>query len=545
MQETPQTAPEPTTGRKRVFWLVMLATPALILGLIEGAARWLAPPHAARDPKLSLMGPVGFFATEERDGRLYVRVSHREVYARRNIEFSAEKEPGTVRIFCLGGSASAGWPHPPSEIYSVYLQSALRRAHPDRRIEVINLSAHAYASYRVRLIVERVLEFDPDAIVLYSGNNEFLEKRTYWATGALSGRAQRAANRLASFRLARSWLVKSFFPANVLSAAHREHVVYEQWSKIQRMALELREDPVQFEQVKEHYALTIESMVREAGERGVPVVLVTVPVNLRDWRPNVSYNRLSGADLARFDSAFRAGRGALLRQDPETAGASFREGLSLEPLHAETHYQLARALEARGEYARALESYRRANDLDYNPFRAISDFNASIRAVARSPNAHLADVETSFLDASAPLAPGFDLFLDYVHPTRDGNLLVARAVFDALERTGILGPPSAGGAFVYTLSPSYDEERDLAMQKDLLLLYGMMHQYESIAAKSARYVDIDGPELPFMRQAFEVFSGYVELDRKLALGVVVDPVEVQRVESNVDRFYQQRYPLLK
>ncbi len=54
-----------------------------------------------------------------------------------------------------------------------------RRSYPRRSIEVINVSAHAYAAYRVRLLFDRVLEFEPDLLVLCTGNNEFLEKRTY------------------------------------------------------------------------------------------------------------------------------------------------------------------------------------------------------------------------------------------------------------------------------------------------------------------------------------------------------------------------------
>jgi len=60
-------------------------------------------------------------------------------------------------VFCLGGSASAGWPHPPLETYSAYLERALEKAYPDRRIEMINASAHGFASYRVRAVFDRVV----------------------------------------------------------------------------------------------------------------------------------------------------------------------------------------------------------------------------------------------------------------------------------------------------------------------------------------------------------------------------------------------------
>ena len=74
-------------------------------------------------------------------------------------------------------------------------------------------------------------------------------------------------------------------------------VAYEQWSKIEQLALDLRKDPRQYEKVTEHYTFSIESMVEAAHERHVPVILVTVPVNLRHWHPNVSYQPLQGHAL--------------------------------------------------------------------------------------------------------------------------------------------------------------------------------------------------------------------------------------------------------
>jgi hypothetical protein len=82
----------------------------------------------------------------------FYRVATRDLYQNVTSLSRSQKNPGTFRVFCIGSSASAGWPHPATEIYSAQLQEALRRAYPSRRIEVINVSAHAYATYRQRMI---------------------------------------------------------------------------------------------------------------------------------------------------------------------------------------------------------------------------------------------------------------------------------------------------------------------------------------------------------------------------------------------------------
>jgi hypothetical protein len=215
----------------------------------------------------------------------------------------------------------------------------------------------------------------------------------------------------------------------------------------------------------------------------------------------------------------------------------------MEPLHAESHFHLARAFEKKGDSGLALEHYRRASDLDYNPFRAISAFNAALRSIAeRAPHAQLADAEAAFLSASAPKAPGFDLFLDYVHPTREGNLRIAETVFDAILRQGLPGSPSRRARFLPPPSRRYDETRDLRLQRVLLQLFGMMHQYESMVENARHYSAQPGADGPFARLVLEVFSDTLEMDRKRVLGIPLDPAEEKRIEANLERFYRDHYP---
>ncbi len=536
-------ASEPVDGHRPGFWLATLLIPVAFFAACEGLVRLTGIARLSDDPKLSLVGRTRFFEPVEIDGRPHLRVAHDEAYARRNIVFAAEKEKNVARVFCLGGSASAGWPHPPEEIFSAYLEQGLQNAYRDRTIEVINVSAHAYAAYRVRLIFDRVLEFQPDLIVLYTGNNEFLEKRTYLPEGDRLDWIQGAADRLAAVRLLRNGWIRLRFPENTLPVSHRAHVVYEQWSKIERIALTLRDDPAQLEQLKSHYTHVVESMVRSAADRGVPVVLVTVPVNLRDWHPNVSVHGLEGTSLSHWQSAFDAGRRDLLRGDAGAARKNLDAALAVAPEHAESHFLLGRALETIGDDAGALGSYRRAVDLDRNPFRALSEFNISLRTIAaRNPDVILADAESAFLRTSEPHAPGFDLFLDYVHPTRTGNLILAETVFDAIVELRLLGDATPGVDFRASPSPSYEESQDVPLQRALVTLFAMMHQYESLVAKARPYTRAPRDRAPLFHRAFRVFSNVLELDRRRLLGEPLDPVTVRRTQAELERFYRDRFP---
>jgi tetratricopeptide (TPR) repeat protein len=535
-----------------VLWASTLLAPVLLLLGFELAARLFVQGVEVDDAEVLLVGEPTFFERKRVDGVEVYEVVHAEAYRGRAIRIPVEKQPGTFRVFCLGASASAGWPHPASEIYSEYLAAALRHAHPERRIEVFNVSAHAYAAYRVRLIFERVIEFDPDLLILYSGNNEFIEKRRYLTEWHWLQRASSLVGRSQLARLLRRGLVAVLAPQSVLRAEQREHAETGLQSKLEQMAVELRSDPAQFERVKRHYARSIRAMVEEAAQRDVPTLLLTVPVNLRDWRPNASHNGLTGEARKTWESVYDGARSALARGQPRAASELFAEALSLEPEHAETHFLLARARELAGDPALAREDYVRARDLDRNPFRAVSAFNESLREIAAAvPQARLCDAETAFAQASAPHAPGFDLFLDYVHPTKRGNLLLARTVFDCIASAGWLSPAEAPSAFHYVPEPfgaqraPYDEQSDLRMHVTLLALFGAMHQYEAMVDLARRLEAAGAGDLPLVRPVLAVFPRYLELEEQRLRGEPVSERAWAQAEQALQRFYRREIQTLE
>jgi hypothetical protein len=119
--------------RTVTFWavLVLLSLSPVVVG--ELLLRY-AGTRIADDPYLNFGQIDSYFVKKDIGGQPHYQVANREVYRERNILFPIRKAANTFRIFCLGGSASAGWPHPQEEIYSRYLQNALQEAYPQRSI---------------------------------------------------------------------------------------------------------------------------------------------------------------------------------------------------------------------------------------------------------------------------------------------------------------------------------------------------------------------------------------------------------------------------
>jgi hypothetical protein len=143
-------------------------------------------------------------------------------------------------------------------------------------------------------------------------------------------------------------------------------------------------------------------VVRAFREEGVPVFIGSLASNIRDQPP------------------FPA---------PGNRGPSRAEGAFLD----------ARQALRAGDFGRARSLYERARDLDVVRFRAPSAFNTVIRRVASATGATYVPVAERAAERTLSGAPGEDLFLEHVHPNRDGYALIASAFFEALRDARFLG----------------------------------------------------------------------------------------------------------
>jgi tetratricopeptide (TPR) repeat protein len=548
-------APPLSRGKTAVFGLVTLLVPFLAFGLIEVGFRLSSADAPASDPYINI-SPFSMFTRLELGDEAYYRITHRYGYAKRKTTFPIRKPANGLRIIALGGSACAGWPHQPSETFERYLEQALAAAFPERKIEVINAGAHGFASYRVRRILDEILPLDPDAVIVYSGNNEFLEDREYRQAG------RSVVEALSRNLRAVQWLRERLIgPRMELPGEKLREAGMFFLQKAKGEALELRKNPAKFANVKAHYAASMEYMVGEAGKRGVPVLLFTVPVNLGDWLPTVSHSRLEGEPRREWQRFYRLGRRGLLQGEVAEGIPWMRRAIELEPEHAETHFWLGRLLEAEGQTGPALESYKRARDLDYNPFRAHGDFNLTLRRIA-SERDHvlLVDLEREFERASERGIPGFDLFLDYVHPTKRGNLVIAEAAFRTLVQDGVL--PAAPRTVEFRRKDArygsegkpYDEWNDLSLQTRLYKIYALNQQHQAAIDKIEHVVrlarggriagdvwKLPAHRKPELEEAYNVLQRYEALRRRDILGLPVDSAERESAKRRLEAFYEERF----
>jgi lysophospholipase L1-like esterase len=345
-----------------------------------------------------------------------------------------------VRVVLIGESTIQGFPHPPNLTAAEFLERFLRARLSGRPVEVVNCGVTAVASYPLRKIVRDAMMLEPDLVIIYAGHNEY-----FGAFGVAS--AQGAGSRPWQMALTLAVRSTAAFQAAYLAmdalrgtaAAGPSGVEAPAgggglMERMARMELIPADSPLRRRAMRSLEASIME-ILETAKSGGAKVLLCSLAANERDQTPVRSaepsgpraqeWRRLHAAAMDAFSSG------------PKAAQARLREALALGPDHAATHFYLARTLELEGATTEALEHYRRARDLDAMPWRATTQFNDLLRACAVRAGVPFADVDAAF-HAEAGGAPGWRLFADHLHPSLEGQALLARAWLEAIAREHLL-----------------------------------------------------------------------------------------------------------
>jgi hypothetical protein len=155
------------------------------------------------DPFVGFASNVPLFVEEAAPGATYMVTSPSKIRWFNKQRFLKKKPAGTYRIFTVGGSTTYGHPYEDPASFSGWLREFLPAADPSKQWEVINAGGISYASYRVSMVMEELARYEPDLFVIYSGQNEFLERRTYRGMTEAHSRDKPSSKR----KLVRSWRI--------------------------------------------------------------------------------------------------------------------------------------------------------------------------------------------------------------------------------------------------------------------------------------------------------------------------------------------------
>ncbi len=419
--------------------------PFVLLELFLVVVDW-GRPSAYEDPFAGFRAVTPLFELRD-DGTRYEIAEGRQRFFRPD-SFLATRPPDGYRIFCLGGSTVQGRPFAIETAFPTWLKLSLEAAAPQRPFEVVNCGGISYASYRLTAILDEVLEYEPDLIVIYCGHNEFLEDRTYdhikHMPSTLAGPLE-LLSRLRTFTLLRAGYLRLKGEPSHEFAANRPLLEAEVDARLDHPGglQEYHRDPKWRKDVIAHYGHALRQMVDRCRAASITVLLVNPVSNSRDCPPFKSEHRsdLSADDLAKWKS-LRQDAGALYRTNKRRAIFLLEEAVRIDAEHAGSHYDLAKILDAAGQLPRARALYEHARELDVCPLRMLEAMHEAVLEIAEETGTPLLDVRALIEGLSDDGIPGNDWLVDHVHPSIRGHKVIAAALAEKIAELGVveLGP---------------------------------------------------------------------------------------------------------
>ena len=420
----------------------MVLVPVLFFGAAEVVLRWVNYGGDLRLFRESLINGTPFYTINPDVTRRYFRTIQVRAAMSADV-FAKEKGANTCRIFCLGESSTLGYPYFFNGAFPSMIKDRLAALWPDKNFEVINLGVTAVNSYTVADFAQELIAYKPDAILVYCGHNEFYGALGVGSTESLGRnrgliKAYLTLEEWRTFRLLRDGVNGIKTMLNSSANQSREATVME--GMVGNREIAFGSDAYRAAMV--NFQANVEEIAQLGAVHNIPVVFGTLVSNIGGLEPFVStfsaktddaQKKACGESYGRAKQAFELGRYQEARSILESA-------ISIDSMPARLHFILGRVEERQGNVEVAAKEYKLARDLDALRFRAPSEFNSILRAVALRSKAHIAEVEQLIEAKSDHGIIGNQFVLEHVHLNVDGYFLAAKAFVRALTDNDVLAP---------------------------------------------------------------------------------------------------------
>ncbi len=349
---------------------------------------------------------------------------------------TAEKEPGTIRIFILGGSSAYGLYVGEDEAFSGRLHALLEGRHPDQRWEILNLGCPGWASDRVLNLMQGLIDLDPDLFIVYSGHNELLRGAVEApSTGKIGFR-----ERLLKVSTLYAWLdhaVDRFKNAGRFDPVPEDEAALNAGQSLvfdpSTLPVEQRSrpSPEALDRAVERYRNNLQKMLALCASRSIPIVLGLPAANL--WTPPTV---AAGDLLTRKGSPERALFLENLQRveagRPEEAIRDLRSLSAGNPQDAGLHYWLGVALVRAGDRTDGLEELQAALDRDVRTHRITGPMEQVFEGLTLRPGERVLDFRPVLRPTGAE-AEAAAFFLDHCHPSAEGHERIAGRLLPIVE----------------------------------------------------------------------------------------------------------------
>jgi tetratricopeptide (TPR) repeat protein len=439
---------------KNLVFMVVIVT--VFFGAVELVltAFGVQPLIVTDDPLVGFAENIRqFVEAHSADGTVIMRTAQNKRIMFNYQEFPKRKSGNSYRIFCMGGSTTYGRPYFDEVSFCGWLRVYLKAADPTRNWEVVNAGGVSYASYRVAKLMNELKDYQPDLFIVYSGQNEFLEQRSY---GRLMKLPPWVINLDATLSGTRTYTVikKAIEPLLPESIGDAQQL-YKMTGEVEEVLNHTigpqsyhRDDQLK-RQIMTHFRLNLIRMVKIARSVDANILFVQPAVNLKDMSPFKSEHRegLDPQALRRWDALYQRGMELDTSGKTDEALQAYRQALDFDDRYADLLYRIGQDLFRLKRYDEAQQAFQRAVDEDVAPLRILEPMQRIIEQVAVQERVPVVDfraiLRKAYLSKYGYAVFGKEFFRDHVHTNIEGYRLLGLALFDELTDEGVVKPEAS------------------------------------------------------------------------------------------------------
>ncbi len=426
-------------GRKKtLFYAIVISLPFLFLFTLEVGLRLLG--LFQQQPFIIERSPndIPVYQLNQQVALRYFDPGKFSVPAVSPETFAKYRSGKTFRIFCLGGSTTAGFPFDCQVPFPVQLRYLLSQSFPDYEFEVINAGISAVNSFTVIDLLPEILGHEPDLLLIYMGHNEF-----YGAYGSASTISAGAGAGYIRFYLKLQKLRLVQMLKRAMSAFGSSEVENSGGRTLMAAVVQDQHIPYRSEKYmrtlanfRENLGMILEMCRRE----DVPVAVSNLVSNVRDLEPFADdlSAELAADQQREYREAVAQGDSLLENQLYEPGLAAYQQALAIDSSSASLWFKLGTAHAEIGDAAGARHYFYGAKDRDPLRFRVSEDFNRAIKSTASGNGAAFVDMQELFSGEAPQRLIGKTLMCDHLHPNPVGYYLMARAFYDKIVDMRVL-----------------------------------------------------------------------------------------------------------
>lgn len=331
-----------------------------------------------------------------------------EAYSDPRTLMKIKKDKEVKRCFVIGGSTAQGFPFESNHSFGKMTEMVLNGIQEKDKFEIINVSYSAMSSFYVKDVSLKLLKYQPDMVIIYSGHNEY-----YGTFGYLSGKYKYLKD---LYIYLREYKIFQLIDNTIKKIKKRDLSSDLMQKQYNNKTIE-KNDEID-DNTSKIFIDNIKKIVKVYQKRDIPVIIVEPVSNLINMPPFKSkyFDKNKELIMEYYEAIIE--KNISKANDCKIKSEDYQDDAILIYLNCINDIIFNNKID--------IETLKIAKDSDNVPFRARNALINGLRKdINYSKNIYYIPLEEKLLQNFGPSIFGKQIFCDHLHFNLNGNWILS------------------------------------------------------------------------------------------------------------------------